>query len=391
MKARTRTLFFFQLFFMTALTLFPQDAEPSVSSTIAAQPQAFFNQRTLLAVNNPDYPVSPGDVYTLAYNREQGIVTQILIVEPNMTVDLSIFSVVQAESLTFVEFKRTVEERVRTAYPKSLPRVTMRATGVFEVFMKGEVNKTGYKLAWGLSRLSEIIEDNLTPYSSIRNVQVRSSDGMTKYYDLFRAFRFGERSQDPFVRPRDTIGVSKYDREIRVTGEVRRPGTYQILRGEQLKELINNYCDGFTVTADGSRIELYRYNPERKSEEIEYLDLTDGFEEEVVLSNGDSIFVPSNRELLPIIYFEGAIILDGADPQERFANYRKKHTIRDGETLYTALRSVELSAQADLSACYIRRKKEKIFIDLGDYLYNYDPSKDIVLQPLDCIIIPYIR
>ena len=71
--------------------------------------------------------------------------------------------------------------------------------------------------------------------------------------------------------------------------------------------------------------------------------------------------------------------------------YRQKHRMRKGETLYTALRSVELSPQADLPACYIRRKNDKIFIDLDDYLYNYNPEKDVVLQPLDCIVIPYIR
>ena len=90
-------------------------------------------------------------------------------------------------------------------------------------------------------------------------------------------------------------------------------------------------------------------------------------------------------------YFEGAIVPQGADPQEKYVIYRQKHTMRRGETLYTALRYVVLSPQADLPACYIKRKNEKIFVDLDDYLYNYDSNKDVVLQPLDCIVIPYIR
>jgi hypothetical protein len=386
-----------QLFLVVLLLAVPaaislgQEAEPPTAGTIGAEPRAFFNQRTLLAVSNPDYLVSPGDVYALTYNREQVVVSQNLIVEPDMSVDLSVFGVIEARTMTFVEFKRRVEEKVQTAYPKSLPRVTMRSAGVFEVFMKGEVKKTGYKLAWGLTRLSEIVEDNLTPYSSIRNIQVASSQGGIRSYDLFRAFRFGERSQDPFVRPRDTITVSKYGRQIKVTGEVKRPGTYQILWGEQLEELLTEYCDGFTATADPSRVEFYRFNPLQKREEVKYLDLSGGFDGIVTLSNGDSVFVPSNIELLPIVYFEGAIIPEGSDPQERFVIYRQRHRIRDGETLYTALRFLRLSPQADLTACYIKRKKEKIFIDLDDYLYNYEPRKDVVLQPLDCIVIPYIR
>jgi len=382
---------FSMLFLSTVLPLSAQQPEPSTSGTIAAEPQAFFNQRTLLAVSNPDYLVSPGDVYTLTYNREQFVVSQNLIVEPDLNVDLSVFGVLQAGSLTFVEFKRRVEERVQTAYPKSLPRVTMRSTGVFEVYLKGEVQKTGYKLAWGLSRLSEVVEDALTPYSSLRNIQVTSSQGRTRFYDLFRAFRFGEQDQDPFVRPQDTITVRKYDRRVVVSGEVKRPGGYQILSGEHLEALISKYCDGFTPVADLSRVEFYRYDPSQNREEITYLDMTEGFDGETVLTDGDEIFVPSNTELLPIVYFEGAIIPEGADPQEKFIVYRLRQKIRDGETLYTALRSVRLSPQADLTACYIKRKKEKIFVDLDDYLYNYDPKKDVVLQPLDCIVIPYIR
>ncbi len=383
--------FFSLLFLVATLPLSSQEIEPPTTGSIGVEPQAFFDSRTLLAVTNPDYLVSPGDVYTLTYNREQASVSQYLIIEPDLTVNLSIFGVENVNNLTFVGFKKMVENKVLTAYPKSLPRVTIRSTGVFEVLMKGEVKRTGYKLAWGLTRLSEIVSENLTPYSSTRNIQITSSKGKSRFYDLFRAIRSGEQDQDPFVRPRDTITVSKYDRRITVSGEIERPGTYQLLWGEQLEDVIAKYGNGFTSTADLSRVELYQYNPLEKIEEIKYLDVTRGFDRTITLKNGDSIFVPSNIELLPIIYFEGAIVPEGSNPQEKFVIYRQKHRMRKGETLYTALRSVELSPQADLPACYIKRKREKIFVDLDDYLYNYDPKKDLVLQPLDCIVIPYIR
>ncbi|MBN2552809.1 MAG: hypothetical protein JXB06_08555 [Spirochaetales bacterium] len=379
------------LLLAVSFPLFGQETEPSAQRIIGAEPQAFFDSRTLLAVTNPDYPVSPGDVYTLTYNREPTTVIQYLIVEPDMTVDLSIFGVENASGQTFIEFRRLVESKVRTAYPKSLPRITIRSTGVFEVLLKGEVQRTGYKLAWGLTRLSEIVRENLTPYSSIRNVRIISAGGKSRSYDLYRAARAGEKEQDPFVRPRDTIILTKYDRQIELAGEVERPGTYQLLWGEQLEKAIGYYGSGLTPTADLSRVELNQYNPNEKIQLIRYVDITDGYDASIVLENGDSIYVPSKTELLPIVYFEGAIVPEGANPQEKYVIYRQKHTMRRGETLYTALRSVVLSPQADLPACYIKRKGDKIFIDLDDYLYNYDPRKDLVLQPLDCIVIPYIR
>jgi len=259
------------------------------------------------------------------------------------------------------------------------------------VLLKGEVLRTGYKLAWGLTRLSEIVSENLTPYSSTRKIEIVSSEGRIRTYDLYRAFRGGEKDQDPFVRPRDTIILSKYDRQISVSGEVERPGHYQLLWGEQLEKAIEYYGNGLTAAADPSRIELNQYNPNEKIQLIKYVDITEGYDSTILLENGDTIYVPSKTELLPIIYFEGAIVPEGANPQEKFVIYRQKHKMRKGETLYTALRGVVLSPQADLPACYIKRKGDKIFIDLDDYLYNYDPAKDVVLQPLDCIVIPFIR
>ncbi|MBN1834475.1 MAG: SLBB domain-containing protein [Spirochaetales bacterium] len=391
MRRREKRILVSFFLVMLTLPLGSQELGRSAPTVVGAEPQAFFDRRTLLAVTNPGYLVSPGDVYTLSYNREQVRVTQTLIVEPDMTVDLSIFGKESVDNLTFIEFRRLVQKKVLTAYPTSLPQVTIRSTGVFEVLLRGEVVQAGYKLAWGLTRLSEMVREELTPYSSTRNIQIISSKGRSRFCDLYRAFRAGDQEQDPFLRPGDTIILSKYGRQVTVEGEVERPGSYQLLSGESLQEAIMGFGSGPTGAADLSRVELRQYDPVKKIEEIRYVDISEGHDRGIALRNGDSIYVPSRTELLPVIYFEGAIVPQGENPQERVLIYRQRHTIRRGETLYTALRGVTLSAQADLPACYIKRKNQKIFVDLDDYLYNYDPRKDVVLEPLDRVVIPYIR
>ena len=165
---------------MAAFLSFGQETD---SDTLAEDSRGYFDRRTLLAITNQDYAVTPGDVYTLTYNRDLATVTQYLIVEADFKVNLSLFGIEDVKNLTFLEFKKLVEDKVLTAYPKSLPHLTIRSTGIFEVFIKGEVKSAGFKLAWGLSRLSEIVSESLTPYSSIRNIQVTSSSGRTRYYD----------------------------------------------------------------------------------------------------------------------------------------------------------------------------------------------------------------
>jgi protein involved in polysaccharide export with SLBB domain len=380
---------YLSLFFcMMTLSLYCQTTE-IITTDRGEEVQYYFDDRSLRVISNPDYRVTPGDVYLLIYNSTQVSISQILIVDADYTVNLSIFGSMNVNDLTFLKFKRSIEDRVREAYPKSHPMLTIRSTGIFEVFIKGEVKEAGYRVAWGLTRLEEIMGDSLTPYSSIRNIQIISSEGKSTYYDMFYASRFGNKEQNPFVRPGDTIIVSQYYRQISIEGEIERPGIYQLLPNEQLKEVVLDYGNGFTRLADLTRLELSHYSTLEGIEEINYHDLSAGFKTRIYLSDGDTIFVPSKTELLPIVYFQGALVTENPNPQNEFVVHRLKRRIRKGESLYTALRSIELSPLANLTDCYIIRKKDKIFVDLDDYLYNYDSEKDIILQPMDRVVIPY--
>lgn len=82
--------------------------------------------------------------------------------------------------MSFGELKVKAENIVLKAYPDSLPRLTIKSTGVFPVLVKGEVSRPGYAQGWGFSRLSDMIADRLTKYSSLRNVEIIAEDGSSK-------------------------------------------------------------------------------------------------------------------------------------------------------------------------------------------------------------------
>jgi len=207
----------------------------------------------LLSLSSEDYPVTPGDTYQLAYFTAGSAVTTFTVVTSDYTANLGVLGNIDAEGLTFIDLKKQIEQRILRAYPDSSPSITIVSNGQFSVFVKGEVKSAGFYTAWGLTRLSQVIEHFLTSYSSTREMMIISKSGQTKKYDLFKAIRFGDRDQDPYVHPGDTIVVSKRDRAIRLSGAVRRGGIYQPLANEGLKELIEYYGDGFTELADRSR------------------------------------------------------------------------------------------------------------------------------------------
>jgi hypothetical protein len=103
--------------------------------------------------------------------------------------------------------------------------------------------------------------------------------------------------------------LHKLDRKVTVSGQVRRPGTYQLLPGEGLKELIEYYGDGSNETGDPRNLELTRLSDmgadvARK----QYVD----YEEEKARNSTeikpfDVVMVSSKLKMLPIVFFEGAI------------------------------------------------------------------------------------
>ncbi len=131
--------------------------------------------------------------------------------------------------------------------------------GAMNVFVTGEVTKSSWVSITGLTRLRDVVAPLLTRYSSIRDVKVKTAEGFEKTYDLFKAERYGDLSQDPFLRPGDEIRLLPLKTLVTIQGEVKRPGMYQLLSGEGLKELVEVYADGFAVKANASRLTLLHY------------------------------------------------------------------------------------------------------------------------------------
>ena len=355
-----------------------------------------------LATSSAAYPVTPGDDYRLTFQQGNAPSTLEILVGSDYVIQLNVFGKVNAAGMTFAQVKQTIEKAFAAAYPRSLPSLTISSVGIFQVFIKGETPEAKNVDAWGMSRLSEILEGRLGPYSCLRNIQVISQDGTKKQYDLFQFQRLGLEDQDPYMRPGDTVVLSAAERIVEIAGEVRRPGKYQLLPSEQLKETIEFFGAGLTAAAETSRIRIDRVSGEKA--QTLYANIGHGSDSPVPLEDGDIITIPSKTAALPVMYFEGAVT--GQTPQAAptaavpessgmFASVsynRIPHSFRQGETLKNALQSVRtsISPTADLTSAFVVREgiREPIPIDLAALLSETSTTPDFLLQPLDRIVIP---
>lgn len=397
------------LLFLTVLCFsgFSQETEFGLSSDIINIPTlrlpqdstANIQSKALIAMAATDYPVTPGDVYTLQYLQSNQAQSLALFVENDYMINLSIFGVLDARGLTYSELKKQIESIVVDAYPNSSPQILLKSPGAFNVLVKGEVKTAQFAGAWGLSTLGEVVRNLFTEYSSGRTVEIVSSDGTSKRYDLFLASREGDISQNPYVRPGDTIIVHEADRIVRVEGEVRRPGVYELLPGDDLEDLLTYYGNGYTTLGDRERIVIRRWNAEEGEYEYGktlYVNANKGELSEIDLYNHDIVAVPSKEEELPVVLFKGAITVVEEESNGNHVLFSQTlpHQFNPGERLSTAVMTIidKLSPiYSDIENAYIvhEGETEKKFINLKLLLEHPGGENDIVLQPNDTIVIPF--
>ena len=373
------------------------------SGAPAAEPAGDVQNRLLLATSSVEYPVTPGDRYQLTYQQANQPVVIPLIAETDFSVNLDVFGKVNARGMSFPSLKREVETRVSQAYPRSAPSLVIVSTGVFRVQVKGALPESYFFTAWGLSRLSDAVQGRLGSYSSTRKIDIVSHNGSRNSYDLFLAQRLGNLLENPYLKPGDTVIVNERGRQVRLSGEVRRPGLYQLLPNEGFSHLLFDYGGGFTERAQTNRVKIKQISGNAQT--AVFFDASGSTTLGPPLFDADEVVV--NRILVgkSIVFFEGAVLAPqesaevitvdmGTSPSTSDITYERiALEFQTGESLSDALRLIvdRISPFASLSEVYIVRENADepiIPVNLEKILFDYDPSADIALHPYDRVIIP---
>ena len=394
-----------------------------------------------VAMSVPDYLVTAGDIYTLSFVVGTNAISYSLPVDSTYRIRVANLGVIDASGKTYVELKRQVENLVTRNYPMSGVQFVLTSAAVFKVTIKGEVFSTTEKNVWALTRLSALLKESeletnvnnldpyadestlfeenelLTKYSSKRNIVITSTDGKSKTYDLFKAERFGDMTQDPYLRPNDVITISRFQRIAMINGTVERPGTYELLEGENLKDLVEVYGGGLAPRADTTRIELTKINTEaEKTGGKTYVSQKD-IDENYKIESYDTIYIPSYKDLRPSIFIEGAVVmpqettiggteLSSSDiksegmsltsseikTEEMQSTNRLTISFNMGEKYTSFVRGHSQffsSPVADTANSYIMRDNNKIPISIYKILYDKDFDSDEILQSNDTLIVPF--
>jgi len=387
-------LFIFVLMICVIFSAFSQSNNSDNGEISSSSVDAEMNRMLMLARSSSDYRVTPGDVYTLLYAAGNREVTYPITVDNSYRIRVSNLGFVNGAGKTFLQIKNEIETIVSNNYPLSGAQLVLMQPALFNVYVRGEVNRAAEVPVWALSRLSSIIfndDENAlnitTAYTSLRDISIRSSNGTIRTYDFFNSYRAGDLSQDPYLRPGDIITFNKVKRTVTISGSVERPGTYQLLDGEHITELIENYGSGFTMDADKTRVELVRLANSGELAGIKYfLDLSE-LENSYGLENLDSIIIPSTTQLQKVMFVEGA----AGGVGNLSTSSRIVVRFNSGETYASLVRrnSGWFSEVSDTQNAYILRGSERIPINLDLVLYDAAYRGDVLVNENDVLLIPF--
>ena len=388
------------LLMLASLAVFAQETNVANTTYSDSDVEEEMAIRAQMAMTTRDYKVTAGDVYRVAFLAGTKTVDFTFVVDLSYKVRIANLGIVDATETTYLQFKKRVEDLVTRNYPLGGVQVALTAPATFSVYITGEVEATTSTIAWGLTRLSSVLANRamLTKSASIRDITVRSANGKVTTYDYYRARRFGDLDQDPYLRPGDVVTVNKAARTVVVEGEVNRPGTYQLLDGENLAELLERYGDGFTPVADPARMELVRYvDSESPSGSKQFFDKK-ALEDNLEIKNLDTVYVPSRQDLIPVMYLEGAIGKSEIDPDtgktlvtlDSDESRRVPVRFNPGENYASLVRknAALFTSLSDTKNAYIQREEERLYLNLNPILYDPEYRSDHTVQNGDTLVIP---
>ncbi len=336
-----------------------------------------------VAIASNDYVVTAGDVYTLYYRDSSVLIT----VDSTYQIRVGGYGIIDARNKKYITLKSQVENLVLKNNPMSGVQFVLSTPAVFKIYITGECKNCQELRINSLTRLSSIYEAYSTAFSSNRNVEVISCDNLSCHYDLFSASRNGKITENPYLRPNDTINFLRSGRVVNIKGAVERPGQYELLDGENLSDLIESYAHGLLSTADISRIEVTKQIDKNfKSGKKVYLDKIDNT---YILDSYDSVYIPSFSSLKPVMFIEGAVKAE-SDSNLQTSN---RITVRfENEMNYAQLvrnYGDYFTAVSDIDNAYIVRDGEILKFDIRRSLYDSSFYSDMQVKPNDVLIIPF--
>jgi protein involved in polysaccharide export with SLBB domain len=128
----------------------------------------------------------------------------------------------------------------------------------------------GYKSGtYNVSSLSNVISalseaGGPNSIGSFREIEVIRNNKIFTKVDLYRFLQYGDQSQNIGLKDNDIIRVPAYKNRIELTGEIKRPGIFEVIGNESFSQILE-YAGGFSDNAYSAMVKIIQKNDKEKS------------------------------------------------------------------------------------------------------------------------------
>lgn len=242
-----------------------------------------------------------------------------LIVSPDGNIRIPNLGPIRVAGLKYDEARARIVNNLKQIYSginvtnpeqaNTFVDVSLGMVRSINVHMIGEVKQPGSYTVSSLATVFNILYAAGGPGSSgsWRSIQIVRGDEIVVEFDLYDLLVYANQTNNIRLMDQDIIKVNPYINRVRLEGEIKRPGIFEMKEGETLADLIH-FTGGFAEGAYRERIVLHRKsNIQRTISDVQWPDGGD-----IVIQNGDEIEIRSivdryeNR-----VKIEGAVFRQG--------------------------------------------------------------------------------
>ena len=348
------------------------------SELFSSKSLSFEPNQNLPTPNN--YILGPGDKIELSLFGVQQM-SHSATINKNGTLSIPNVGEVLLSGLTFEAAKSKLKSKIATIY-RSLGNGTQLSTNVSNyrsimITIIGALQPGNYRVSAMSTVFNALhLAGGPSEIGSFRKIELIRNNNVIRTIDIYDFLTKGDQSDNVSLEDNDMIRIPAYDIRVVIEGEVKRPGVFELLAGENMTDLIS-YAQGFTDIAYKNRILVKR----KSVSELKITDLNEKNYAAFTLKAGDQISVGKILDR-----YENRIQIRGAvyRPGEYSLNENEVLTIKDLIDKADGVKENVYLKKASL----IRQKedltREYISFDLEAVL-NGDTTENITLQKEDII------
>ncbi|RKR10909.1 protein involved in polysaccharide export with SLBB domain [Flavobacterium sp. 90] len=211
---------------------------------------------------------------------------------------------------------------------------------------------------------------------SYRNIELIRNNKVYKNIDIYRFLVKGDQSDNVNLKDNDVIRIPSYSQRVTVQGEVKRPGIFEIKKGESFTDLLN-FASGFNEFAYTASVGVMQ----KTGKEFKVHDINESEYNSYLPQSGDVFRVTKilNR-------FENRIKIDGAVFRPDYYSYNEGMRISDLITRAEGLKEDAYTKRARVIRLKSDLTTEIVNVDLSAALSG-DLGADIELKREDTVTI----